>query len=95
VGPVWRDGAHNEEKMLRSAVLSALQLADRLKLRSVSFPSISTGIFGFPLKPAIAMITETIFDFLKCNNSVEEVHLCEISEEKSLEIKNVIENLPE
>ncbi len=48
VGPVWRGGAHGEEGLLESAVLSALEAAARRQLVSVALPAISSGIFGFP-----------------------------------------------
>ncbi|MCK4835655.1 MAG: macro domain-containing protein [Candidatus Aminicenantes bacterium] len=91
VGPIWRGGYQKEPELLRSAVLSALQLAEQLKLKSISLPSISTGIFGYPLEPAIKIIIETIIHFLKTDSSVEEVHLCEYSEEKAIEIKTIME----
>lgn len=93
VGPIWKDGFQHEESLLRSATVSALQLAKKLKLKSVSLPAISCGIFGFPLKPAIKIITETIIDFLRQNSTLCEIHLCEYSEKKSWEIKGIMEGL--
>ncbi len=48
VGPVWNDGRHDEEDLLASCYRSALAIARRHKLRSIAFPAISTGIYGFP-----------------------------------------------
>lgn len=48
VGPIWRDGRRNEPAELREAVTNSLKLADELGLARVSFPAISSGIFGFP-----------------------------------------------
>ena len=92
VGPVWKGGAGNEDALLRSAVLSALQLADELKIKSISLPSISTGIFGYPLEPAVKNIIETIFQFLEKDSNLNEIHLCEFSREKALEIKRIIQD---
>ncbi|MCP5107554.1 MAG: hypothetical protein GY950_29470, partial [bacterium] len=75
---------------LKSAVSTALALAGQLKLKSVSLPSISTGIFGYPLEPAIKTIVEAIFEFLETNTTVEEVHLCDFSDTKAEEIKAII-----
>jgi len=91
VGPIYRGGNQGEEKLLASAVSSALKQADQLKLKSISLPSISTGIFGYPLEPAVKTIAKTIFDFLATESTLEEVHLCEFSLDKSEEIKGIIE----
>ena len=91
VGPVWKGGDGNEDALLRSAVLSALQLANELKIKSISLPSISTGIFEYPLEPAVNIIIETIFQFLEKDSNLNEIHLCEFSREKALEIKRIIQ----
>jgi len=93
VGPIWRGGNEGEPALLKSAVTSALQLAERLQLKSVSLPSISTGIFGYPLEPAVKIIVGAIFEFLESESTsyVQEVHLCDYSEEKSAELKEIIE----
>lgn len=93
VGPIYRGGNANEETLLESAVRSALQLAAELELKSLSLPSISTGIFGYPLKPAIKTIVKTIFDFLEQDSTLLEIHLCEYSEEKAREIKDIITSI--
>ena len=48
VGPVWRGGGNNEEKLLCNAYVNSLKIAEEKKLDSVAFPAISTGIYGFP-----------------------------------------------
>ena len=71
VGP--RMGEGNEDKKLRNAVINTLKLAETHKLESISFPAISTGIFGFPLdRCALIMIKETM-NFLKKSQFVKEV----------------------
>jgi putative ATPase len=95
VGPIYRGGGNNEEQLLESAVHSALQAAHKLELKSVSMPSISTGIFGYPLAQAIKTIVQTIFNFLKQESTLQEVHLCDYSEDKVREIKDIItKNFP-
>jgi O-acetyl-ADP-ribose deacetylase (regulator of RNase III) len=91
VGPVWKGGSQNEASLLKSAIFSTLKLADRLGLKSVSLPAISTGIFGYPLKLAITIITSAIVNFLNRDSHLQEIHLCEYSREKSQEIKKIIE----
>ena len=58
VGPVWGEG--NEDEKLSCAVNGSLKLANKLGLESISFPAISTGIFGFPKERAAKIIFETI-----------------------------------
>ncbi len=91
VGPIWHGGGAGEEKLLASAVRSALEKAAELGLSSVSLPSISTGIFGYPLESAIRVIVSTILEFLGTNSSLEEVHLCDYSADKSRAIQAIIE----
>ncbi len=55
VGPIWHGGGGGEEELLRSAYRSAFQLASELGCRSVAAPAISTGVYGFPLRPAAAI----------------------------------------
>jgi O-acetyl-ADP-ribose deacetylase len=61
VGPYWRDGRHGEPELLSSCYRRSLEEADKLHARSVAFPSISTGIFGYPIdaacEVAIAAVT--------------------------------------
>jgi O-acetyl-ADP-ribose deacetylase (regulator of RNase III) len=60
VGPVWRDGKHGEDEKLASCYRNSLALAAAHDLRTVAFPAISTGIYGFPLDRATRIaITET------------------------------------
>jgi len=90
VGPVWRGGTHGEEKLLESAVRSALKIAAGLGLARVSLPAISTGIFGFPLEPAIGRIAEAVTAFLQFDSSLQEVRLCEFSPEKAARIASIL-----
>src|SRR5438309_3386554 len=65
VGPVWRGGDEDEDKLLASAYRRSLEVAVENNLRSISIPSISTGAFGYPLKLAAPVAVKTIVDFLK------------------------------
>ena len=64
VGPVWSGGKRKEETLLRNAYRNSLSLARENGLRSLSFPSISTGAYGFPIERAAEIALSTVRDFL-------------------------------
>ena len=63
VGPVWQDGNHNEDELLASCYRSSLKLADHLGARSVAFPAISTGIYGFPKERAARIALKQVLEY--------------------------------
>jgi len=67
VGPVWRGGSSDEPELLASAYRESLKLATAYKLISISFPSISTGAYGYPLSEAAKVAMCTVIDFLQNN----------------------------
>lgn len=67
VGPVWRGGTNNEEEDLRSAYKSSLDLAKSSNIKSISFPLISSGIYGYPKRQALRVAEEAIKEFLTSN----------------------------
>ena len=73
VGPVWSGGQNNEEAALRSCYRRCMELVREYKLRSVAFPAISTGVYGYPSAPASAIAVETVSEFLNSDSSVENV----------------------
>ncbi|MBC7997466.1 MAG: O-acetyl-ADP-ribose deacetylase [Leptolyngbya sp.] len=76
VGPIWRGGASNEEETLASAYRESLNLANQYDLKTVSFPSISTGAYGFPLDKAAPIAIKTAAEFLRGESSVQEITFC-------------------
>ena len=73
VGPVWRGGNSGEAELLARAYRESLKLAATNQLASVSFPSISTGAYGYPVAPAARIALSTVATFLKETSSVKEV----------------------
>ncbi len=65
VGPIWHGGSRNEAELLRSAYYECLKLATGNKLVSISFPSISTGAYGYPVAEAARIAVSTVVSFLK------------------------------
>ncbi len=65
VGPVWHGGSGNEAELLRSAYYECLKLATENELASISFPSISTGAYGYPIDEAAKTGVSTVVSFLK------------------------------
>ncbi len=76
VGPRWGEG--DEEKKLHSAIESALNLANEKRLKSISLPAVSTGIFGFPLENAVNIILKAIKEFVNSSKekSLNEIRIC-------------------
>jgi O-acetyl-ADP-ribose deacetylase (regulator of RNase III) len=76
VGPVWRDGQHDEPKLLASCYKRALELAVEHQLSSIAFPSISTGIYGYPIELAALVAVSTVKRFVRRESSLEQVTFC-------------------
>jgi O-acetyl-ADP-ribose deacetylase (regulator of RNase III) len=64
VGPIWRGGNKGEAALLESAYRESLKIATEQKLSSVSFPSISTGVYGYPVAEAAEVAIRTVVSFL-------------------------------
>lgn len=67
-GPIYRDGKHGEREFLEAAYRNSLLLAKQYKLRSIAFPLISSGIYGYPYNEALEVAKETINKFLIGND---------------------------
>ena len=68
VGPIYRDGKHGEREILEAAYRNSLLLVKQYKLRSIAFPLISSGIYGYPYNEALEVAKETINTFLIDND---------------------------
>jgi O-acetyl-ADP-ribose deacetylase (regulator of RNase III) len=71
VGPVYQGGTKGEAALLKSAHLESLKLASAKKLKSIAFPAISTGVYGYPVNEAAHIALETVIDYLKEHGDIE------------------------
>jgi O-acetyl-ADP-ribose deacetylase (regulator of RNase III) len=85
VGPIWHDGKNNEEPLLASCYLNSLIIAEHLKLKSIAFPNISTGIYRFPKAKAAEIALKTAGDFAKKAEHLEIIYFV-IFDEENFEI---------
>ncbi|MDI6736171.1 MAG: O-acetyl-ADP-ribose deacetylase [bacterium] len=73
VGPIWHGGNQGEAELLKSAYLESLKMAVANNCSSITFPSISTGVYGYPKEKAAPIALETVIDFLKTDVRIKEV----------------------
>jgi len=76
VGPVWRGGAHDEAGILSSCYRRCLEVAVENELTSIAFPSISTGVYGFPIEMACQIAVSTTRAFLAQRTPIAELIFC-------------------
>lgn len=82
VGPVWQGGDHHERELLANCYRNSLKLADENDCRTIAFPSISTGVYGYPADQADRVALETIRDYLKNEETgIEKVTLVAFGEQ--------------
>jgi O-acetyl-ADP-ribose deacetylase len=81
VGPVWHGGAHGEAALLAAAYRAALQAAAGAGARSIAFPAISTGIYGYPREEAADVAIAAVRDWSATASAALEVILCAFNED--------------
>ena len=84
VGPVYRDGNHGEADLLASAYRNSLRLASERAIKTVAFPSISTGVYGYPLAQAARIALTTTRDYLKAHPEIALVRFVLFGQSASL-----------
>jgi len=80
-GPVWAGGNSGESQLLASCYSKSLALAEKNGVTSIAFPSISTGIYGYPIERAATIAVNSVNECLKQGSSVKEIIFCCFSEE--------------
>lgn len=91
VGPVWRGGFNNENEVLKNCYINCLKLADDAGIESVSFPSISTGAYGYPIEKASIIAIKTVLENIT-ETGIEEVRFVLFS---NMDMEQYIESYKE
>jgi O-acetyl-ADP-ribose deacetylase (regulator of RNase III) len=81
VGPRYRDGNHGEPEKLTSCYTASLELAVENQVRSIAFPAISCGIYGYPIPDAARLAVTTVIRYLASNDTIEQVIFACFSED--------------
>ena len=92
-GPVWNNGTQNEESLLKSCYHTAFELMIKHNLKTIAFPSISTGAYRFPFHLAAKIAYQTISHFLSEHDDIEKVFLVCYSDKDLDQFKRAISNL--
>ncbi len=85
VGPVWRGGENGEPELLASCYRNSMAIAFKNRMKSIAFPSISTGVYGYPIELAAGVAVKTIRNAIGQPSNIEEVLFCCFSQ-KDLEV---------
>lgn len=73
VGPVWKGGSQNEARLLGNCYFNSLKLAEEKGIETISFPSISTGVYGYPVGEAAIVALNAVIDYLDHSRGIKEV----------------------
>ena len=95
VGPIWQGGDKNEAALLASCYEQSLKLACHKGIKTLAFPAISCGVYGFPIAQACAIAVQQVSRFLQNTEEVEKVIFCCFGEDIESQFQNVLNNFPE
>lgn len=90
VGPVWRGGDNGEAELLATCYRRCIALAEEKSVTSIAFPSISTGIYGYPVALAVQLAVRTVRESLSAHTSIKEVVFCCFSPADLLQYEAVL-----
>ncbi|MCK9503810.1 MAG: macro domain-containing protein [Porticoccaceae bacterium] len=93
VGPVWRGGHGDEKKLLSSCYSNALALAQQCGVKTIAFPAISCGVYGYPPEQAVPCALATVLDCLPRSPTVKSVIFCCFSDDMAQRYQQVLASL--
>jgi len=90
VGPVWHGGKNREDELLASAYQNSLLVAEKYSVKTIAFPSISTGVYGFPVERACPIAVKEVKKFLSAHTSIDKIYfVCFDQATYSIYLKNL------
>jgi O-acetyl-ADP-ribose deacetylase (regulator of RNase III) len=90
VGPVWRGGKADEDQRLADCYRNSLELARQHQIRSIAFPSISTGAYRFPFELAAKIAIETVVAFLETDEEIRKIVFCCFAEDAARTYRSIL-----
>lgn len=90
VGPVWRGGSHGEAELLASCYHRSIEIASEHGLKTIAFPGISTGVYGYPVEQAAPIAVQTVKEATRRHRSITDVIFCCFSEEHASLYRSIL-----
>jgi O-acetyl-ADP-ribose deacetylase (regulator of RNase III) len=90
VGPVWRGGEYNEAELLAECYTACLEIAIHQKIKSIAFPAISCGVYGYPIFEATKIAVKTTQDFVRKNMGIDIVYFVAFNQEIKTAYEDVL-----
>jgi len=94
VGPVWRGGGSGEAELLASCYRNTLRLAAKHGLRTIAFPAISCGVYGYPIEKACAIAIRSVLGFLESDRTLERALFVAFSREVEAALQRALDEAP-
>lgn len=89
VGPVWYGGNRNESELLKSCYKTALELAREYNIKTIAFPAVSCGVYGFPVDKACKIASGVVQEFISHDGCFEKIIFADINDDVVEEYKNL------
>ncbi len=95
VGPIWTTGNNNERELLRKCYMNSMEIANKLKCKTIAFPNISTGVYRFPKQLAVEIVYSTFNNkaFQIKYSNIEKIYFVNYDEENYRLYKGFFENI--